>query len=54
MLTEELQALVSRPEFTFLAIDLMDAVSKGYSVAEITWEPCTSRPCPNDVAAHRE
>jgi len=37
-LAEELQALVSRPEFTFLVIDLMDAVSKGYSVAEIAWE----------------
>jgi phage gp29-like protein len=37
-LAEELQALVERPEFTFLVIDLMDAVSKGYSVAEITWE----------------
>lgn len=37
-LAEELQGLVARPDFTFLVIDLMDAVMKGYSVAEIEWE----------------
>lgn len=33
----ELQEVVKRPEFTFLVIDAMDAVLKGYSVAEIEW-----------------
>lgn len=37
-LAEELQAIVSQPDFFFLVIDLLDAVSKGYSVAEIEWE----------------
>lgn len=37
-LAEELQALIGRPDFTFLVINLMDAVMKGYAVAEIGWE----------------
>lgn len=36
-LAAELQAIVDDPEFTFLVIDLMDAVLKGYAVAEIEW-----------------
>lgn len=36
-LAAELQAIVDDPEFTFLVIDLMDAILKGYAVAEIQW-----------------
>lgn len=37
-LAAELQALVMRPSFVELVIHCMDAVLKGYSVAEIEWE----------------
>lgn len=37
-LAEELQGIIDRPDFGFLVIDAMDAIMKGYAVAEIEWE----------------
>jgi len=37
-LAEEIRELTERPEFSFLVEDLLDALSKGYSVGQILWE----------------
>jgi phage gp29-like protein len=38
MLADEVRALVKRPGFRGLLTDLLDALGKGYSVAEIIWQ----------------
>ncbi len=38
MLADEVRALVRRPGFRGLLTDLLDALGKGYSVAEIIWQ----------------
>ena len=42
-LAEEVQQLINRPNFTDLCEDLLDALGKGFSVAEIMWAATESR-----------